>query len=285
MRLYTGLTAGALKLGGFGTERACQKKSIANKDKIKKGNRKMFRAAGGGTFQTTGQGVFCVASAAAPDELRVVFESALAASTVYVRVLTAGVANDVHDYHNSALLAQKVVASVTDGEGTVAATHIEVQSVSVAAGTYYAYKLTLALGVTLDAPYVRGTLATTLAPLVQAMPRLEVSVAPITSPVPWAPSAAAGVTAPALSTAHVLVVGEAVTLHFAFVAQADFAAGAAAFFAATVNGSPLPLQGATVSGKSLVAPFSAASAVKHTFVFVAFGTMFVFVVEASSVRL
>ena len=254
--------------------------------------KKMFRAAGGGTFQATGQGVFCVANVAAPDELRVVFESALATSTVYVRVLTAGVANDVHDYHNSALLAQKVVASVTDGEGTVAATHIEVQSVSVAAGTYYAYKLTLAravtpsavVGVTLEAPYVRGTLATTLAPLVQAMPRLEVSVAPITSPVPWAPSAAAGVTAPALSTAHVLVVGEAVTLHFAFVAPADFAAGAAASFAATVNGSPLPLQGATVSGKSLVAPFSAASAVKHTFVFVAFGTMFVFVVEASSVR-
>ena len=42
-----------------------------------------------------------------------------------MRVLTAGDANDVHDYHNRALLAQKVVASVTDGEGTVAATDID----------------------------------------------------------------------------------------------------------------------------------------------------------------
>ena len=252
----------------------------------------MFRSAASGTFQATG-GVFCVADAAVPDELRVVFESTAATSTVYVRVLTAGDANDVHDYHNRALLAQKVVASVTDGEGTVAATDIDVKSVSVATGTYDAYKLTLAravtpsevVGVTVQSPYVRGTLATTadLAPLVAAMPRLEVSVARITSPVPWAPSAAAGVTAPALPPAHALVVGAAVTLHFAFEAQEDFAPGAVASFAATVNGAEMQMQGATVSGKSIVVPFSAAYAAKHTFVFVAFGTMFVFVVGASLV--
>jgi hypothetical protein len=254
----------------------------------------MFHAASGGKYIAADEGVICTTTVPAPDELRVVFESALATSTAYVRVLTAGVANDVHDYHNRALLAQRVVASVTDGGGTVAATDIDVQSVSVATGTYAAYKLTLAravtpsevVGVTVQSPYVRGTLATTadLAPLAAAMPRLEVSVArPLLSFAPWAPSAAAGVTAPALASAHALVVGAAVTLHFAFEAQEDFPAGAAASFAATVNGAELPLGDATVSAKSLVVSFEAASAAKHTFVFVAFGTMFVFVVDAARV--
>jgi hypothetical protein len=243
----------------------------------------MFHATSGGFYTTT---------VTAPDELRVVFESALATNTAYVRVLTAGDANDVHDYHNKELLAQMVVASVTDGEGTVAARDIDVASVSTATGTYAAYKLTLArqvtpsevVGVTVQSPYVRDTLATTesLAPLVVAMPRLEISVAPIT-PQAWAPSAAVGVTAPALPSAHTLVVGAAVALHFAFEAPADFATDAAASFTATANGAPLALNDATVAGKSLVVRFEAASAVKHTFVFVAFGTMFVFVVEAARV--
>jgi hypothetical protein len=140
--------------------------------------------------------------------------------------------------------------------------------------------------VSVQSPYVRGTLATTvgLAPLVAAMPRLEVSVArPLLSFAPWAPSAAAGVTAPGMPAAHMLVVGAAVALHFAFEAQEDLAAGAAASFTATVNGSPLPLGDAAVSAKSLVLSFSAASAVKHTFVFVAFGTMLAFVVDAARV--
>jgi hypothetical protein len=108
----------------------------------------MFHTASGGKYVAADEGIFCAADGIAPDELRVVFESALATSTAYVRVLSAGVANDVHDYHNRALLAQKVVASVTDGEGTVDATDIDVRSVSVATGTYAAYRLTLARAVT-----------------------------------------------------------------------------------------------------------------------------------------
>ena len=83
-----------------------------------------------------------------PDELRVVVASLAPTSSVYVRVLTAGTSSDVHDYHSPALLASKVIATVTDEQGDVAATLVEVASVTVSTGTYAAYKLTLARVVT-----------------------------------------------------------------------------------------------------------------------------------------
>jgi hypothetical protein len=252
----------------------------------------MFHATHG-VFQTDTEGIFCATEATVPDELRVVVASALApTTTVHVRVLTSGVSNDVHDYHNQTLLSQRVVASLADAEGMVAAT-VAVESVTVAAGTFDAYKLTLARAVTpteitsvsVLSPYVAGTMATTQEALVVASPRVELSVAlPVQPIVPWAPSAAAGVTAPAMPAAgHKLVVGSSVTLRFAFVAPEAFAAGAAASFAATVNGVELPLASATSDGTAISVAFTAASIAKHTFVFVAFGSIFVFVVEAPQV--
>jgi hypothetical protein len=246
-----------------------------------------------GVFQAN-EGIFCATDAAVPDELRVVVASLEPTSNLYVRVLTAGVSNDVHDYHNRALLASKVAATVTDAGGSVAATLVAVASVTVASGTYAAYALTLARSVTptelssvsVLSPYVRVTMATTApAALTALKPRIELALdAPITPVVPWAPSAALGVTAPAMPAGgHKLVVDEAVTLRFAFDASESFGAGAAASFSATVNGAALSLASATVDGKSLCLAFTASSVAKHTFVFVAFGTVFVFVVDATQV--
>ncbi len=100
-----------------------------------------------GVFQAT-EGIFCATDTAVPDELRVVVASLAPTSSLYVRVLTAGAANDVHDYHSPALLAAKVTAIVTDEQGDVAATLVEVASVTVSTGTYAAYKLTLERPVT-----------------------------------------------------------------------------------------------------------------------------------------
>jgi hypothetical protein len=251
----------------------------------------MFHATHG-VFQTDTEGIFCATEATVPDELRVVVASALApTTTVHVRVLTSGVSNDVHDYHNQTLLSQRVVASLADAEGTVAAT-VTVESVTVAAGTFYSYKLTLAramvpteiTSVSVLSPYVAGTMATTTEALVVSSPRVELAVAlPVQPAVPWAPSAAAGVTAPAMPAGHKLVVGSAVALRFAFVAPEPFGAGAAASFAATVNGTELSLASATSDGAALSLAYTASSVTKHTFVFVAFGTVFVFVVEQAQV--
>jgi hypothetical protein len=200
-----------------------------------------------GVFQAT-EGIFCATDASVPDELRVVVASALApTASLSVRVLTAGAANDVHDYHNQTLLASKVTASVTDAQGTVAATLVSVAPVTVASGTYATYALALAravipteiAAVSVLSPYVTPSLATT-APLALEVPspRVELSVTrPLLTYVPWAPSAALGVTAPAMPAGHKLVVGSSVTLRFAFDAPEPFGAGAAASFAATVNGN------------------------------------------------
>jgi hypothetical protein len=245
-----------------------------------------------GVFHGT-EGIFSATDTAVPDELRVVVASLAPTSSLYVRVLTAGAANDVHDYHNQTLLASKVSATVTDGQGAVAATLVTVARVTVASGTYAAYALTLArevvpteiTAVSVLSPYVASSLSTT-APLAleAASPRVEISVArPMLTYVPWAPSAAAGVTAPAMPAGHKLVVGSSVTLRFAFDAPESFAEGAAASFAATVNGTSLSLASATSDGAALLLAFTASSATKHTFVFVAFGTVFAFVVEQTQV--
>jgi hypothetical protein len=245
-----------------------------------------------GVFQAS-EGIFCATDTSAPDELRVVVASLAPTSSLYVRVLTAGVSNDVHDYHSRALLAAKVTAVVTDEQGDVASTQVEVASVTVSTGTYAAYKLTLERAVTpteiggiyVLSPYVRGTMATT-APLALAVapPRVEIALdEPLAPLVPWAPSAALGVTAPAMPGSHKLVVGSSVALEFAFDAAESFGAGAAASFTATVNGAELSLASATVDGKSLQLAVTASSVTKHTFVFIAFGTVFVFVVDAAQV--
>ena len=246
-----------------------------------------------GVFQAT-EGIFCATDASVPDELRVVVASALApTASLSVRVLTAGAANDVHDYHNQTLLASKVTASVTDAQGTVAATLVSVAPVTVASGTYAAYALTLAravipteiAAVSVLSPYVTPSLATT-APLALAVssPRVELSVAAALPPlVPWAPSAALGVTAPAMPAGHKLVVGSSVTLRFAFDAPEPFGAGAAASFEATVNGTALSLASATSDGAALSLVYTASSVTKHTFVFVAFGSVFAFVIEQAQV--
>ena len=245
-----------------------------------------------GVFQAT-EGIFCATDTAVPDELRVVVASLAPTSSVYVRVLTAGAPNDVHDYHNRTLLASKVTATVADAEGEVAATLVEVASVTVASGTYAAYKLTLARAVvpteisavSVLSPYVAATMQTTF-PLALAAPAPRVELAldePLVPLVPWAPTGAAGVTAPAMPGSHKLVVGSSVSLRFAFDAPESFASGAEASFSATVNGAALSLASATVEGTALVLSFTATSVAKHTFVLVAFGTVFAFVVEAAQV--
>jgi hypothetical protein len=137
-----------------------------------------------GVFQAT-EGIFCATDASVPDELRVVVASALApTASLSVRVLTAGAANDVHDYHNQTLLASKVTASVTDAQGTVAATLVSVAPVTVASGTYAAYALTLARAVTpteitavsVHSPYVTPSLATRLPAATSRMVRLGSSM-------------------------------------------------------------------------------------------------------------
>ena len=245
-----------------------------------------------GVFDTDDAGIFCSTDTAVPDELRVVVASLAPTSSLYVRVLTAGTPNDVHDYHSRALLAAKVSASVTDAEGVVEATLVEVASVTVASGTYAAYKLTLARavtpteigGVSVLSPYVAATMATTAPLALTALaPRVEIALdEPVVSP-PWAPSAALGVTAPAMPGSHKLVVGSSVALKFAFDAPESFSAGAETFFSATANGAALSLASATVDGAALCVSFTASSVAKHTFVFVAFGTVFVFVVDAAQV--
>ena len=253
----------------------------------------MFRSSLG-VFQAT-EGAFCATDTAVPDELRVVVGSALApTSSLYVRVLTAGTPNDAHDYHNPTLLAAKVSATVTDAQGEVAAV-VAVEQVTVASGTYAAYKLALAravvpteiTAVSVLSPYVAGTMLTTApSALAVSAPRIELAVArPMMTFVPWAPSAAAGVTAPSMpvGAAHRLVVGTAVSLRFAFEAPEAFDAGAAASFTATANGAGISLADASVDGTALTVSFTASSVAKHTFAFVAFGTVFVFVVEAAQV--
>ena len=250
----------------------------------------MFRSSLG-VFQAT-EGIFCATDTAVPDELRVVVASLAPTSSVYVRVLTAGAPNDVHDYHNRTLLASKVTATVADAEGEVAATLVEVASVTVASGTYAAYKLTLARAVvpteisavSVLSPYVAATMQTTF-PLALAVPapRVELSLDAPLVPLAWAPTGAAGVTAPAMPGSHKLVVGSSVSLRFAFDAPESFASGAEASFSATVNGAELSLASATVDGTALVLSFTATSVAKHTFVLVAFGTVFAFVVEAAHV--
>ena len=268
-----------------------QWRAKAAKAKKRGHTKKMFHSSLG-VFQAT-EGLFCATDTAVPDELRVVVASLAPTSSVNVRVLTAGVSNDVHDYHSPALLASKVTVSVTDAEGSVAATLVSVAQVTVASGTYVAYALTLARAVlpteissvSVLSPYVTPTLATTSPLALTALaPRVELALAESLVPlVPWAPSAALGVTAPAMPAGHKLVVGSSVTLRFAFDAPEPFAAGAAASFAATVNGADLSLASATVDGAALLLAVTASSVAKHTFVFVAFGTVFVFVVEAAKV--
>lgn len=251
----------------------------------------MFHSAAG-VFEAR-NGIFSCSDQVSPDELRVVVPLALLPTTVvHVRVLTASVSNDVHNYHNQGLLASKVVVTVTDRAGVVASTGVAVQTVTVGAGAYAAYAVTLAravapseiTAVSVLSPYVHGTLATT-APLalVQTMPIVEVSVATPTPMVPWAPTATTGITAPGMPSAHKLVVGHSVELHFGFVAPAAFDANAASSFSATLNGAPLSLASATSTANSLVVAVTAVSAGQQRFVFVAFGRLFVFVVESTHV--
>jgi hypothetical protein len=151
----------------------------------------MFSGSGSGVFDASGAGAFVSREPALPDELRVVVAGAASATaTVHVRVLTRGAGNDVHDYHNPALLATKVAVTVSDAQGPVAATAVEVASVGVFSGTYAAYKVTLAravvpseiVAVSVLAPYVHGTLATTPGALVSSPPVVEVEGAQGTPP-------------------------------------------------------------------------------------------------------
>lgn len=70
-------------------------------------------------------------------------------------------------------------------------------------------------------------------------------------------------------------------LTFTFEAECNFPSTAAAWFSATVNGARLSLADATVTATSLVVPFTPTEAVEHTFRLVAFGTEYVFTLDAS----
>jgi hypothetical protein len=251
----------------------------------------MFHATHG-TFEAT-NGIFSCIDSVAPDELRVVVALALSPTlAVHVRVLTNSVPNNVHDYHNHDLLASHVAVTVTDAQGVVASTAVAVQTVTVNGGTYAAYAVTLArsvvpseiIAVSVLSPYVAGTMASTAPlPLTQPMPIVEVAADGTIEVVPWKPTAAAGSSAPSMPAPHKLVVGKPVDVHFTFVAPSAFDAGAAGSFSATQNGVAMSLASATVSGTSLVVAVTAGSVAQQRFVFVAFGRLFVFVVEAADV--
>jgi hypothetical protein len=68
---------------------------------------------------------------------------------------------------------------------------------------------------------------------------------------------------------------------FTFEAECNFPSTAAACFSATANGAKLPLDDATVTGTSLVVPFTPTEDVEHTFRLVAFGTEYTFTLDAS----
>ena len=245
-----------------------------------------------GTFEAT-NGIFSCINSVAPDELRVVVALALSPTlAVHVRVLTQSVPNNVHDYHNPDLLASHVAVTVTDALGAVASTAVAVQNVTVGGATYAAYAVTLArpvvpseiTAVSVLSPYVAGTMASTAPlPLTQPMPIVEVAEDGPIEVVPWKPTAAAGASAPSMPSPHKLVVGKSVDVHFTFVAPSTFDAGAAASFSATQNGAAMSLASATVSGTSLVVAVTAGSVAQQRFVFVAFGRLFVFVVDADHV--
>jgi hypothetical protein len=246
-----------------------------------------------GTYTATTGGKFVATELSMPDELRVVVPLASSASaSLHVRVLTKGVANDVHSYNNAALLATKVAVTVGDGQGAVLATLVEVKSVGIYSGTYMAYKVTLPravipseiLYVSVLAPYVGGTMATT-APdaLLMESPVVEIETTPGLVVPAWAPTAASGVGSPGLPAPHKLVSSKPVDVSFTFAAPESFDLGAVASFSATVNGAALSLASATVSDKSLVVPVTASAAIDHRFVFVAFGRIFVFVVASAAV--
>jgi hypothetical protein len=252
---------------------------------------------GAGNSVTSG-GAFFATEQALPDELRVVVPLAgVASQLVYVRVLTRGAGNDVHDNHNPSLLASQVVVSVSDGQGAVAATAVEAASVDVFAGTYMAYKVTLAravvpgeiVAVSVRSPHVHlasGVVTTAPAALVTAPPVVEVrraTGAAAAQPPAWAPTGEIGVSSAGVPSPHKLVLSKSVDVRFEFAAPADFAPDAAASFSATVNGAPLSLAGATVVGKALVVPCTAASSSDQRYVLVAFGRMFAFTVSAAQV--
>ena len=86
----------------------------------------------------------------------------------------------------------------------------------------------------------------------------------------WVPTAAEGVSYAAS------------VLTFTFQAESDFPSTAASCFSATANGARLSLADATVTGTSLVVPFTPTAAVEHTFRLVAFGTEYVFTADFGS---
>ena len=92
----------------------------------------------------------------------------------------------------------------------------------------------------------------------------------------WVPTAPEGV-----SYVAPLLAGEANVLTFAFETEYDFPSTAASCFLATVNGARLSLADATVTGTSLVVPFTPTEAIEHTFRLVAFGTEHVFTLAES----
>jgi hypothetical protein len=87
------------------------------------------------------------------------------------------------------------------------------------------------------------------------------------------PTCATGVaTADDSAAPFKLVVGNAVRLKFTF----DRPLPCATLFSATVNGSTLLLGEATVSGSSIILPFTATAVIDYTFAFVVLGKAFVF---------
>ena len=195
----------------------------------------MFHGEALGKYTADDTGTFVATDAPEPDSLRVVVTSLAPTSTVYLRVLTAGVPNTIVDFHNPALLATKVgVASVTDASGTVLATSVSVAPVSVPSGAYTAYKLTLARTVepaTIVGASIHPYLATPVDLPVTSVPRIELA-GPVVSMPAWAPTTSAW---PAYSSGgHRLIVGYSWDVPFTFPGSTFDSTAVAAFTATAV---------------------------------------------------
>ena len=97
------------------------------------------------------------------------------------------------------------------------------------------------------------------------------------------PITAVNVTSPYIPSPYKLVVNSVVYLNFNFNTTSSFSSGIVSSFSATVNGNALPLTSATASGVSLIVPYTASSAIQHTFVFSAFNQQFTFIVQSGEV--
>lgn len=101
--------------------------------------------------------------------------------------------------------------------------------------------------------------------------------------VNWAPKTATNVTTLSVPEPYKVVSGKQVTLQFHFTADEPFDANAITAFTATVNGTAISLNSATISNTTLIVSFTAPTVSDYIFVFYAYGVSFTFTIFGSEV--